>query len=248
MIPDLVIGLVLTSLALVGFLFNIYIVLALVLTNQVRKLVLEMTCGQISHTPPWSETWDNCQDVLQFLILETVLQFLVLEIVFPLPGNWDDCFSFNPVNWTVKQSNWWQPKTLSKMKPCPQPLSWFFLSETESPNYPNLSRDEPTQIPSYIVDYCPIIVSISASSREETWIVSNLLVNKRSLLLRLLDPSIWSIYSLGWHRDKVDEYNVEGIDPDRSYNTNNWPVAEFVGSEVFHDLFAKQSMLKLLQE
>ena len=56
MIPDLVIGLVLTSLALVGFLFNIYIVLALVLTKQVRKLVLEMTCGQISPTPPCSET------------------------------------------------------------------------------------------------------------------------------------------------------------------------------------------------
>ena len=53
-------------------------------------------------------------------------------------------------------------------------MSWFFLSETESPNHSNLSRDEPTQIPSYIVDYCHIIVSISASSREETWIVSNL--------------------------------------------------------------------------
>ena len=51
MIPDLVIGLVLTSLALVGFLFNIYIVLALVLTKQVRKLVLELTSGQVMNHP-----------------------------------------------------------------------------------------------------------------------------------------------------------------------------------------------------
>ena len=40
MIPDLFIGLILTALALVGFLFNVYIVLALILTKQVHFLLL----------------------------------------------------------------------------------------------------------------------------------------------------------------------------------------------------------------
>ena len=44
MMPDLVMGLILTALALVGFLFNIYIVLALVLTKQVR-LTVEVGTG-----------------------------------------------------------------------------------------------------------------------------------------------------------------------------------------------------------
>ena len=50
-------------------------------------------------------------------------------------------------------------------------LSWTFPPKQKvqsSQLSSNPRRDESTRILSYIVDYCPIIFSISASSREET--------------------------------------------------------------------------------
>ena len=74
-------------------------------------------------------------------------------------------------------------------------LSWTFPQRQKVPiksDSSNPGRDESTRKPSYIVDQLPINFSISANSSPETCIVSILKVNKYSLLIRLLDPPIWS--------------------------------------------------------
>ena len=82
MLPDLIIGLILTALAFIGFLFNIYIVLALVLTKQVLdrnswrtictlipSIFLDLEAQQSSHRSPG--TVQQCPDTTLSLFVHS---------------------------------------------------------------------------------------------------------------------------------------------------------------------------------
>ena len=78
----------------------------------------------------------------------------------------------------------------------------------------NPRRYESTRIPSIYSRLVHIIFSISASSSSETWIVS-ILKEIYILLISLLVPPTWSLYSHGWHRDTEVTiiYSTTNIDP-----------------------------------